>query len=947
LSGWLLAGSIVPPRVSLVLINFNYARYIGAAIEAIKAQDYPAFDCIIVDNGSTDNSLEVAARSIGKDARFRTIALQENLGQLGAFLQVLETLDSTFVTIVDADDLLAANYVSAHVQVHLAVPQTVGFTSSNAVEIDSDGRVIARRYANFGNGQDDLRRALSPAENVPRLAQISDPDYGRLSAAVSTVPATRDGWFWGPGTSNMYRRSILDLVRQKRRDPHYMRAVDSYLNPLCHALAGSTLIDLPLSAYRLHGSNDFAAHESVPGLRTGRAGSEALMEKERRETIEFVLARAEHFSGVVGRVRFWSIIDQLTNNPNPSYFAHPAIQTAFAENLPSLIAIFGEKATYAELFRRYRSRPLKALIRQAHDGRIPLRLSLAILAASARRRMKAMRNGVPPNGPTGTPAPGRNILQPVEPRARLLDGDRTGFGPAAILSHSPPVFMTGIAFGELLGIAPAFARRYGNIPAGFLIYPTWTIEDAHRIATISVVANDYRRRYPQHRLQFITNTAEEAERLGAAGQRAIFLNKNCTVSEEIFRPLPDAAKEFDAVYNSRFVDLKRHELAAEIENVAYLTYLDGSPAEMADQRDCMAAVLARNPRHVLLNPMSNGRPVRLLPDETNAALNLAAVGLCLSAKEGSNWASMEYMLAGLPVVSTPSTGGRDVFFDRDYCIICEPAAKAVREAVEELNARNIPPDLIRQRTLAKIEPERRRFLQVLDDMVVQLGGKPGPKRPWPFAAVSGIVTWSEYEDHLSDFEGQIFDQARFDRAEAWMSELRDVQLQPAELRPIVRAIIARPKCSLLIFGAGNDAAFWERVNGEGVTAFVESDPTWRKRAQATLGKAQVHLVQYDTKVSQWASLLNAPDKLQLDLAEEVSGRRWDVILVDGPPGYDDTQPGRMRSIYTAARLVAPGGSVFVHDCDRPVEREYAARYLGDERLYIQASGRSLLNGYAF
>ena len=36
----------------------------------------------------------------------------------------------------------------------------------------------------------------------------------------------------------------------------------------------------------------------------------------------------------------------------------------------------------------------------------------------------------------------------------------------------------------------------------------------------------------------------------------------------------------------------------------------------------------------------------------------------------------------------------------------------------------------------------------------------------------------------------------------------------------------------------------------------------------------------------------------------------------------------MKAIYMASRLVAPGGCVFVHDCERLPERTYAARYLG-------------------
>jgi hypothetical protein len=60
-----------------------------------------------------------------------------------------------------------------------------------------------------------------------------------------------------------------------------------------------------------------------------------------------------------------------------------------------------------------------------------------------------------------------------------------------------------------------------------------------------------------------------------------------------------------------------------------------------------------------------------------------------------------------------------------------------------------------------------------------------------------------------------------------------------------------------------------------------------------------------------------------------------------------TPPGRMKSIYTASRLVAAGGHVFVHDCERPAEQAFAARYLGDDRLVVEVKGRAILRGYRF
>ena len=79
----------------------------------------------------------------------------------------------------------------------------------------------------------------------------------------------------------------------------------------------------------------------------------------------------------------------------------------------------------------------------------------------------------------------------------------------------------------------------------------------------------------------------------------------------------------------------------------------------------------------------------------NRVYNQAAVGLCLSAVEGAMYSSMEYLMAGLPIVSTPSLGGRDVYFDPDYCLIVEPEPAAIRRAVERLRDRAIPREEIR------------------------------------------------------------------------------------------------------------------------------------------------------------------------------------------------------------------------------------------------------------
>jgi glucuronoxylan 4-O-methyltransferase len=70
----------------------------------------------------------------------------------------------------------------------------------------------------------------------------------------------------------------------------------------------------------------------------------------------------------------------------------------------------------------------------------------------------------------------------------------------------------------------------------------------------------------------------------------------------------------------------------------------------------------------------------------------------------------------------------------------------------------------------------------------------------------------------------------------------------------------------------------------------------------------------------------------MKLPNTIEALGWDVILVDAPAGYTDSKPGRMKSIFLAKRLAASPGDVFVHDCEREVERVYCDRFLGREHL---------------
>lgn len=87
-------------KVSVIIPNYNYARYIGQAIESVLKQSYQNLELIVVNNGSSDNSLEVL-RVYENDIH---LIDQLNMGQSGARNSGLLRATGDFISFLDADD---------------------------------------------------------------------------------------------------------------------------------------------------------------------------------------------------------------------------------------------------------------------------------------------------------------------------------------------------------------------------------------------------------------------------------------------------------------------------------------------------------------------------------------------------------------------------------------------------------------------------------------------------------------------------------------------------------------------------------------------------------------------------------------------------------------------------------------------------------------------------
>ena len=88
-------------KISVIIPNYNYAQFISHAIESVLRQSYQNIELIVVNNGSTDNSLEVLA-NFEKEI---ILIDQPNLGQSGARNSGLLKATGDYIAFLDADDV--------------------------------------------------------------------------------------------------------------------------------------------------------------------------------------------------------------------------------------------------------------------------------------------------------------------------------------------------------------------------------------------------------------------------------------------------------------------------------------------------------------------------------------------------------------------------------------------------------------------------------------------------------------------------------------------------------------------------------------------------------------------------------------------------------------------------------------------------------------------------
>src|SRR5205823_212851 len=110
------------PRVCVILTCHDHAQHIACALSSVAAQTYYDFECVVLDDGSTDNSRQVIEKWMDehRDPRFRLIKSEAHRGQMANFAGGLAASEGDIVAFLNADDVWFPGFLLQHVQAHMS-----------------------------------------------------------------------------------------------------------------------------------------------------------------------------------------------------------------------------------------------------------------------------------------------------------------------------------------------------------------------------------------------------------------------------------------------------------------------------------------------------------------------------------------------------------------------------------------------------------------------------------------------------------------------------------------------------------------------------------------------------------------------------------------------------------------------------------------------------------
>ncbi len=260
------------PTVSIVLPTYNRAPFLPQAIGSVQSQSFTDWELVIVDDGSTDGSLELIRSLVRSDDRLRLVNNARSRGPAGARNAGILAAQAQMIAFIDSDDTWEHAKLAAFVEA-MSSDEAVVLVGSDYRIAGADDPALTMKKFVMGTML-PWWSSYAPATPVIPCNAIAD-DFSAIARSDLAVSLTIAGFLWIHTSSAMVRRDAL--VRAGLFDERLQRTEDIDLWLKLAQLGSFQYVDQVLAIYNTEG-RDLAAgkrYETQDRLRRHTAYREA------------------------------------------------------------------------------------------------------------------------------------------------------------------------------------------------------------------------------------------------------------------------------------------------------------------------------------------------------------------------------------------------------------------------------------------------------------------------------------------------------------------------------------------------------------------------------------------------------------------------------------------------------------------------------------------------